>query len=650
MMKNITMKKVIQPLVLIIGFFLVMGILGACQNNSSKLEVVKASGNPNGNIDELYLLKYQDGDFNKKIQGLDQSSAKIPASTLKTGDDFKLSIFHFNDMHNHIADYSSKGDTYQLAQMKKIVDSKKGNNATLFVSGGDDHIGTGFDELVGSTPEEFITSPAYEAYNAAGLDFSTLGNHELDKHSAMLEKMLEVPTFSVVSANVVGSKFDLNYSPAAIAIIDGLKVGVIGLTTTTDAYYKTTTDPTLEGLDPKDVIANIVPAIEKEVDVLVFIDHIGYNKRGDTSEANRYELEQGDAEIASLIRAQTKKPAVVVGGHTHSVLNEETTDNGNVYDDVLVAQAGQYGQYLGEIEISGKIGESVTETAILHLLKEGKPNKNKPDLVLQTEADYDVDFQVKVIDPLKALVDEKMSKEFATVGDIKDVSVESTLTDRYTGESAIANFMNDAVVARSKKDGNNFDFAVMNATAVSGVKTGGVITYQDWYNVMPYADNIVATEMTGQEIKDLVEDNAKRVYRTSEMMPEGTVNPNDFLGRGFIHFSEGIRYKIKLGADSVSNEAVDITLDGKNIDEVLDKKYKVALNSYLSIGRGGWDGKPIGNGLPDTYKGVDLSKVKGKDTGLVYRNQIMEYVLEDAKGLVDESTGAKKDERVLIIK
>lgn len=649
------MRKIRILLIGLIAISLIFGAIGCqagSQGGDNPFTVVAGEPNPDGNIDELYLLKYQDDVISGEITGFDESIVELPQATLSEGDSAKLRIFHFNDMHHHIADYSKKGDFYGLAQMKLIVDKNKADNIpTLFISAGDDHIGTIFDELVSNKSEEFITSPAYESYSKAGLDFSVLGNHEFDKQSAILEKMLGVPKFSVLSATITNSQFDLDYFPAAIAVVDDVRVGIVGITTDTDSYVHTLTDPDLAAHDPLETVKNIIPALEKEVDVVIVLSHIGYNVRGgdaDTQEKSRYKLAIGDAELAMAVGEITDKPAVIVGGHTHTVLNLNGLEEANVYKGVPVVQAGQYASHLGEVNIEFKVASDFNISAILHPTLPA--HSKKEDAILQTEADYDVEFQDPVIGPLREEVEKTMLKPLAIVSDNQDLSDEVTVVDRYTGESAIANFMNDAVVERSSQVGiEKLDFAVFNATGLRGITPGKEITYADWYNVMPYADTIVVFEFTGAQLKELLNDNAKRIYRTDELFPIGENNPEGFLERGFLHFSKGIRYKIKLGATNVENEAFQITLNGKDIDEVLGETYRIAFNSYLSAGRGGWDGEAIGNGLPDTYKGMDLTALDNIDTYLVYRNEIISYINDGASGMVNDKSGALKDGRLDVV-
>ena len=85
------------------------------------------------------------------------------------------------------------------------------------------------------------------------------------------------------------------------------------------------------------------------------------------------------------------------------------------------------------------------------------------------------------------------------------------------------------------------------------------------------------------------------------------------MERGYIHFSKGTRYTVKLGNAPEQNEILSLTLNGEDIKKVLDKKYKIAVATYLAIGRGSWNGETIGQGLPESIKGYNLKKYAKKN-------------------------------------
>ena len=76
----------------------------------------------------------------------------------------------------------------------------------------------------------------------------------------------------------------------------------------------------------------------------------------------------------------------------------------------------------------------------------------------------------------------------------------------------------------------------------------------------------------------------------------------------------------------------------------------MAVCTYSVIGRGGWQGTAVGQGLPEDFIGYDLKTLcseNGHDLGLLYRTEIVNYIMEDCNGLIGASTGVKKDGRVI---
>jgi 2',3'-cyclic-nucleotide 2'-phosphodiesterase (5'-nucleotidase family) len=81
------------------------------------------------------------------------------------GERLVLTVFHFNDLHHHITvPHKTRGNTHFLAQMvhqvREARAAKGADEAVLFLSAGDDHTGTPFDELPGQRAE-FKVDPVY---------------------------------------------------------------------------------------------------------------------------------------------------------------------------------------------------------------------------------------------------------------------------------------------------------------------------------------------------------------------------------------------------------------------------------------------------------------------------------------------------------
>ena len=592
-----------------------------------------------------------------------QDGAPVPEKTLSPGERRVLRLMHFNDMHNHMTDMSKKkGDTHRLAQMVKIVretrERAREDEIVLFLSAGDDHTGSIFDELIGWNEDEFIADPGYRANAAAGIELATLGNHEFDRGSAQLKLGIRRDAkFPLLSANVHNSTHlerDRDYFPAAILQAKGLRVGIIGLTTAVDTRTGLDSDPTLQVASPVKAVTNLYKAVEAVSDVVVILSHCGYgagmHRSGKSGAARK--IGEGDFSIAEAIGPMSQKPVVLIGGHSHTELNTDGLDEHNMVSGVLLTQAKAFGQFLGNISMSVAADEGRDKwfnNVDLHLIKlrddrvrEGEAGYDD----LEHDGDYDQAFETAVIAPMVSALDDKLTEVIGTVDKDAPVSTQTTVRDRYSGEIALANFMNDSLVARSETfAGGKVDFSLFNASGlVHGIEVGP-LTYRAWFDVMPYADQVEIARVTGAQIRDMLNSNAKRIVRPGE---RDKVDVTEFIARGFLHFSSGIRYRIALGASPAEARAVDITLNGRPVEDVENDTFTMAFNTYIALGAGGeaWNGKLIAGGLEREVKGYDVRGFDFTHTGLVYRTELIAKIRQI--GTVSAATGAKLDGRLTV--
>ena len=592
--------------------------------------------NPSGVLERVFVPASQGG---------------VPeALTAVANSDYQLSVLHINDLHHRLMTPHPEGNTYQMAQIaKQVSDARKaaGNNeVVLFVSAGDDHIGTEFDELLGQDACSFELSAAYRAFSAAGMDMSVIGNHEFDKQTEIARlKIRNDARFPVLSANLTGSAFKDFFYPCAVGIAKGVRIGFIGLTTNEAIYTGTKTDPTLRVTSPETALRTHFSMLKEYVDAWVIISHLGYN--GDLEGATeRHLLSFGDMDVAGIMSKLTSLPVMVVGGHTHTRLNEAGLEPRNQRDNTIVLQAGAYGECLGQASVKVVNGNIENFRARLNPVYPGCDAER-----IQAEDDYDHKYQATVIAPLMARLEHRLEVVLGKTENNAAISPEVTRVDRYTGESAIANFMNDAIVHQSRYfPCGEVDIAVFNATGIAGLPVNQAITFGDIYRMMPYADNIVIIKITGSQLRQLIENNAKRIYLPQELTGSGgTENPSDFLERGFLHFSSKVRYRIKTGNNPAFNRVADITVDG---DRQFDcREFTVAINSYLANGRGHWAGDNILPGLSEPVTGFslrDIARAGGLDTGLIYRAELIHYIQGFAAGEISVRTGAGYDQRLVV--
>ncbi|MEO8132768.1 MAG: 5'-nucleotidase C-terminal domain-containing protein [Betaproteobacteria bacterium] len=622
------------------------------------LQMVALRPNPAGSLDALFALH---GDATGgPVEVAAHESPWAPAA--RSGSR-RLRIFHFNDLHNYLqAPDAAPGENYLfsriVARFRAACERAASDEIVLLLSGGDDHTGTPFDELLGWHPDEMIIDPAYAAYSAAGVDAASLGNHDLDRGGALLAAGIRRnAAFPVLSANVHGCatlQRDRDYFSGAIAVAKGLRIGLIGLTTPIDTRTATAADPGLTVASPLITLRNMLPGVAALSDIVIIMSHCGYgtDQPGTGSPFGAGYLAEGDIAIARLAATLTERPVLVLGGHTHTVLNAGGFGPDTLIDGIPVVQAGGQGSHLGEFQATLALAATRRQWSIdarLHALTGSARGPPAPSAAKSGIADVDIAFEAEVIAPMLALVRQRIDEILATVDDDCDLSRETTLRRRYMGECALINFICDALVQRSAEMPHGpVDLAMINSTAIGDGIAPGIAAFRDWYRVQPFADVLQIGEITGAGLASILRSNARRIVREEELTGRTPVDPRGYVPRGFLHFSGALRYTIIRGASAREATVTGATIAGVPLETMRATLFRVMFTNYLGAGgyAESWNGSPIGAGVPGTLAGFDLRGIPKHDTGLVFRNEVIAHVR--TVGRVGASTGAILDGRMTL--
>jgi len=590
-----------------------------------------------GGFDRLFLL---DGDAISAPIAAIENTDLLPEAT----GNGRLQIFHFNDLHNHLTELSGadKG-THRLAQMvKRVADARREGGAVLFLGVGDDHTGSVFDELMGWSPEQFILDASYRAFSNAGVDLTVLGNHEFDRGAELLAMGIEQDAkFPILSTNAHGSAFmksGQHYHTGAIAIAGGLRIGLIGLTTHVETRVGQPSDPNFSVASPMQVLENILPALAPLVDLVLILSHCGYgdgsHKSGKAAAVR--DIGEADFSIAKTAARLTDKPLLLLGAHTHTRLNQNGLEESNVFAGIPIFQAECNGAFLGEIDLTISPQGYDLNNVTLHPVK-SVTDGEQPE-------DYDQVFETNHIAPIIAKVHDNLTRKIAIV-ETADLGFETAVLQRYSGESALLNFMCDAVFTRLDDAGYGPDLVMMNgATAQAGIETGP-LSMGNWFNVVPYADQVFILDITHLELQQILQNNAKRILRPEEIPHTDYAG---FLPRGFVHFSRHIRYEIAIGTSATDAISSVGSYCGVRLDTPTDKVFRVAMPTYLALGAFGenWNGKPISGGVPGHLPSFDLRQLPMKNTSLVYRDVIAAQIR--SMGKITTPKGGYCDGRLLV--
>ena len=255
-----------------------------------------------------------------------------PATTAAAPSIAHIQILGFNDFHGallppsgatgHIGGVDAGGVEFFATHLARL---RAENPNTIVVSAGDN---------IGASPllsGMFHDEPTVEALSAAGLQISTVGNHEFDEGWQELRRLQnggchpvdgcqdKTPFagagFEYLSANVVvDAAFQTLFPATTVKVVDGVKVGFIGLALQgTPAIVM---PQFLRGLTfrPEVAAGNEAAAalVAQGVKTIVVLIHAG--GRPATNDPNGCDITGAIIDIATRLSPDID---VVVSGHTH---------------------------------------------------------------------------------------------------------------------------------------------------------------------------------------------------------------------------------------------------------------------------------------------------------------------------------------------
>jgi 5'-nucleotidase / UDP-sugar diphosphatase len=522
---------------------------------------------------------------------------------------FRLRLLHFNDLHGRLADVSEHASTPVFARIAGHIKQARENcasqpgNGLLVFAGGDDLIGSSFAELIGCRPSAFNCHPAYRLYAAAGVDAGVVGNHDLDWGLGMLALSVgQDATFPLLSANLVpaaGTEASGIY-PAALFVVKGLRVGVIGLTTPAEIKHALPGEFTIT--DPLVAVGNLLPALQPLCDVLIVLSHLGYS----LASASAVTAGAGDVELAQALPHGAVN--LIIGGHTHSLLHESGFDPAQWFNGIPIVQAGAGGYYLGEVVVNvTPAGVAVTE-ARLH-----------PVAVLADDAA----FGALHVQPLAEQVQRRLCEPLGAVARRADAGSAGAKTE-------LPRFVADALAARCRAAGFAVDFALVDASSVCAeLPTDRPLTFGDLFRLAPYADSVVLRRFTPAQMRAFLDDNALRYNPTGWPVAEGEE-------RGFVEFSREVYCRLEMDTANGQPRRYECTIAGRDLQAELagrTRPYLIACSSFLRQLAHGWEREQRMAGVPL----FDLHAAPEEQTGLALREALVTHVRET----LGDSTEAK---------
>ncbi|MFD5022149.1 chitobiase/beta-hexosaminidase C-terminal domain-containing protein, partial [Paenibacillus sp. NPDC058367] len=408
--------------------------------NSQVLDHILVSKNltASSKVDVVHL----NADFSPSKGRVSDHDAVVAQIDFSTAEDFPLTVLHTNDTHAGLDTVSSPNNI--LRRVTAIKTAKATTENPILLDAGDVFSGTlYFNKYLGQADLAFMNLVKYDAM--------TFGNHEFDKDSDTLSKFIGNAKFPFVSSNVNFSADDIlskmftneigrsgnaaTIYPALIKEVDGEQVGIIGLTTEDTANIASPGKVTFENAVVK--AKETVAMLQKEkINKIIVLSHLGYEE---------------DLKLAKAVNGID----IIVGGHSHTQLDQAVVDNSDPNAPKLIVQTGEKGLFLGQLEVK------FNKDGILTNWKDQLISidaKNGANYVIAEDPEakkiLDTDYKPGILE----LSNEVVGNSEVVLNGVRD--------NVRTKETNLGNLIADGMLFAAKKAGTNAVIALQNGGGI----------------------------------------------------------------------------------------------------------------------------------------------------------------------------------------
>jgi 5'-nucleotidase len=437
----------------------------------------------------------------------------------------RVTLLQLNDVYQiSPVDKGSNAGLARVATLRRKIMAESPN--TLFLLGGDT-----ISPSVASSI--FKGEQTIAAWNALGLDYAVLGNHEFDFGNDILLQRMKESKFVWLGSNVMdrdtGKPFN-NMPPFVIREFGGVKIGLFGLLTT-DTATSSKPGPNVRFVDPFLTARRVVKQLRaRGARVIIALTHLAMSD---------------DKKLA-----RSGLVDVILGGHEHELLQSHA-------GHAPIFKWGSDARVLGRID--------------LHIYrKTGRLESLDWAGIPITAATPDDPVAAAVIAGYEQRVSAELDKPIGRTA----VELDGRSLSSRTRETNLGNLIADAF-----RQGTGAEVALFNGGSIraNAILPVGPITKRDVVAMLPFETPIVKVEITGALLKAALENGFSKIVEESE------------AGR----FPQIAGMAVECdGRKPAGSRVVRVTVGGQPLDE--RKTYALATNAFLT---GGGDGYAMLKGL-----------------------------------------------------
>jgi 2',3'-cyclic-nucleotide 2'-phosphodiesterase (5'-nucleotidase family) len=493
----------------------------------------------------------------------------------------ELAILATSNLQSQVVPFKTTPDGPPQGGLERISALSKKVKATadgaLLLSMGDDLMGP-FYHLFGGEPE-------MRAMTLAGYDAVCPGSHEFDRGWRAYLNATKHAGFLILCANleIQDPEFRSAIRPSMLLNVSGIEIGLFGLIAP-DLPRMTQVDEDLSvNTNVESVASEQVSCLRRQgADLVIAISHMGSVR---------------DEDLARKVSGID----LIAGGHDQAFAN--TSVEGPDGWRTLVVQHGMGGESIGLLRCTcgGRGG--------------GIENPSWEIVVLNESLGYDPAVR-EYLAPFVEDYQNRLSREIGSSA----VDLDARERSMRSREMPLGNLIADAWLAWFRQA----DLAAVNGGGVRGdrIYSRGPISYLTLKTILPFDDTLVLVNMTGMQIKQMLEVSAAALDPGETGVEEGA----------FLQVA-GIRFKIDRRA-----QPFVATYDGRNLKEMISpgsrvreiflqkngtlepldeqKEYQVLISSWTAQGGDGF------------YLFEDMPAEKKFDTTVLDWDPVAAYIEE----------------------
>ncbi len=491
-----------------------------------------------------------------------------------------MKIIFTSDTHGHVFPINYASDKEENSGLFRIASQIKNeiDGNTLVIDGGDSLQGTPLMAYYLGKMDKYEFNPMAEGFNAMGLNYYTLGNHDFNFGYDAIADYAKAMKATLICANVNDKRGELGIKKHVIHTLeDGTRVGITGAVTGFVNVWEQEKNLTeLEITDPVNALKNELEEIKEQSDITVCIYHGGFEENLTTGEKLSETKENQACEISRELDFD-----ILLTGHQHLPI-----------EGTMIA--GTYGVQPPDKAMKFSVLNVVKETSGDNSKGESLGSNDKTELTVNG---YAVTSKLVTVaenpEIYKNIIEEHsfmdaMNKELQIwldepIGELaNEISPEEKLDAALNG-SKVASIFNQVQLELTSAD--------FSCTSLANEPLGlhKKITVRDVLGIYQFANTEEVKQVTKADLKAALERCAEYFDYDEK---DGSVRISEaFLQPKIEHYNydfyAGLWYEFDLRRPVGDRVVVMKKLDGTELSDT--EKYTLVTSNYRATGTGGYE-------------------------------------------------------------